>query len=371
MKRVLYVIATLDPAGAERQMAHLCRRLPRGEFEPAVCALTRGGPLEEDLRRAAIPVHVLHKRGRWDLSVLPRLVALIRRFRPDLVHTWLPTANTLGRAAALAAGTRVIIASERAADVWKGPLRRATDRALTRPTARILTNAYAVRRFLVERIGLPEKKIEVIHNGFDLVEFDDAAARPLQGPVPESADAAVIGAVARLEPQKGFPWLIEAAALLRRQKAPPFQVWIAGAGPEEDALRRLARASGVAEQVRFLGLRLDVPALMGRFDLLALPSLWEGLPNVVLEAMAARRAVAATRVNGTPEAVEDGRTGLLIPPRDAPALADALAALLRDAPRRRALGEAGRQRVATEFSMTRMVERTTEVYRRTLAEAAQ
>lgn len=367
MRRILFVIATLDPAGAERQMVHLCRRLPRGEFEPAVCCLTRGGPLEGELRREGVGVEVLHKAGRWDLRAVARLTALMRRTRPDVVHTWLPTANTLGRVAAIAARVPVIIASERAADVWKGFARRAADRALAHHTARILTNAEAVREFLVGRIGLPEGKIEVIRNGFDAGEFDAAAVLPPQGALPERGEALVIGSVGRLEPQKGMTHLIAAAALLRREFERPFQLWIVGGGPEEGALRRQAAEAGLAEAVRFLGLRLDVPALMGRFDLFALPSLWEGLPNVALEAMAARRAVVATRVNGTPEAVEEGRTGLLTPPGDPRALATALAALLRDADRRRAFGEAGRRRVETEFSMARMVDRTVQAYRDALA----
>lgn len=369
LKRVLYVIATLDPAGAERQMVHLCRRLPRGDFEPAVCCLTRSGPLEEDLRRDGIPVQVLHKSGRWDLRVVARLVAAMRRRPPDIVHTWLPTANTLGRVAAISARVPVLIASERAADVWKGFARRAADRALTHYTARVLTNAEAVRRFLVDRVGLPEGKIQVIRNGFDATEFDAAAARGPQAPLPERGDALVVGAVGRLEPQKGTTYLIAAAALLRRMLDRPFQVWVVGGGPDENALRRQAEEAGVADCVRFLGLRLDVPAVMGQFDLFALPSLWEGLPNVALEAMAARRAVVATDVNGTPEAVADGRTGLLVPPRDPEALARALAELLRDADRRKAFGEAGRTRVETEFGMQRMVDLTVQAYRETLAGA--
>lgn len=369
MKRVLFVIATLDPAGAERQMVHLCRRLPRDEFDTAVCCLTRGGPLEADLRREGIPVEVLNKSGRWDLRAVARLTGLMRRSRPDIVHTWLPTANTLGRVAAISARVPVLIASERAADVWKGFSRRAADRALAHCTTLILTNADAVRSFLIERIGLPERKIRVIRNGFDIAEFDAAAALALQSPLPERGDAPVIGSVGRLEPQKGMTHLIDAAALLRREYGRPFQVWIAGGGPDEAALRRQAEQAGVADCVRFLGLRMDVPALMGRFDLFALPSLWEGLPNVALEAMAARRAVVATRVNGTPEAVEEGRTGLLVPPRDAAALAKALTELLADAERRRAFGEAGRRRVETEFGMATMVARTVEAYREALSGA--
>ena len=349
-------------------MTHLVTRLDRGCFEPAVCCLTRGGPLEAQLAEANVPVQILHKRGRWDARTLVRLVRTMRRFQPQIVHTWLPTANTLGRVAALSAHVPAIVAAERAADVWKGFARRLVDRALARRTARIVTNAEGVMRFLVERIGLPAERIRVIRNGLDLAAFDAAASRP-PTPLPVRAGALVIGTVGRLEPQKGMTHLLEAFAAGLPTDGRPVQLWIAGSGPEEPALREQARRLGIDQRVRFLGQRDDVPALLGQMDLFVLPSLWEGLPNAALEAMAARRAVVATAVNGTPEAVVDGLTGLLTPPADPTALREAMSALLRDEERRRRFGEAGRQRVETEFTMERMVAQTEVLYHEALEEA--
>lgn len=367
MIRVLHVIATLDRAGTERQLAQLCCRLDRSEFEPAVCCLTRGGPLELPLREAHVPVTVLHKRGRWDPRALPRLLNVIRAFRPHILHTWLPTANTLGRAAGMLAGVPILMASERAADVWKGALRRWADRLLARRTARIVTNADAVRKFLVGRIGLPANKIAVIRNGLDVAEFDAAAQRPPALPVPEPSGGPVVGTVGRLEPQKGMRYLIDAFARLPSALADS-HLWVVGGGEEEAFLRSRAIEGKVADRVHFLGTRPDVPALMGRFDVFVLPSLWEGVPNVVLEAMAARRAVVATNVHGTPEAAVHDETGLLVPPGDPRALARAVATLLRDPQRRAAFGEAGRRRVESAFTVQRMVEETQQLYREVLAE---
>lgn len=363
MIRVLHVIATLDPAGAERQLAHLCCRLVRGEFQPSVCCLTRGGPLVRLLREAQVPVMVLHKRGRWDLRAIQGLLKVMRRFRPHIVHTWLPTANTLGRVAGILAGTPALIASERAADVWKGALRRRVDRLLVRRSAVIVANADAVRRFLVERVGLEAAKITVIRNGLDVAEFDSAAARQPCLPAPQSSEGPIIGTVGRLGPQKGMKYLIDAFARLPDDLAGA-RLWVVGGGEEEPVLRARAIEARVEDRVHFLGTRPDVPALMTRLDLFVLPSLWEGLPNVVLEAMAARRAVVATRVDGTPEAAVDGETALLVPPADPGALARAMETLLRDAGMRRAFGEAGRRRVEKEFTMSRMVAETQQLYRR-------
>jgi glycosyltransferase involved in cell wall biosynthesis len=241
------------------------------------------------------------------------------------------------------------------------------DRALGRRTTRIIANAEAVRRFLIESIGLPAGKIRVIRNGLDLGEFDAAAAREPSAPTPETSGAPVIGTVGRLEPQKGTCYLLDAFARLPPETGPA-ELWVIGGGPDLEPLRSQAQALGVAARVRFLGPRPDVPALLGRLDLFVLPSLWEGLPNAALEAMAARRAVVATNVDGTPEAVADGVTGLLVPPADADALARAIAILLRDPERRGTLAEAGRRRVEREFGMDRMVAETQQVYREAMAE---
>jgi glycosyltransferase involved in cell wall biosynthesis len=365
---VLHVIATLDRAGAEKQLVCLCRNLDRSTFQPAVCCLTRGGPLAADLRRAGVPIHLLNKRGRWDLRVVCRVVRLIRQFQPHIVHTWLPTANTLGRVAGLAAGVPVLIASERAKDAWKGMVRRTADRILAKRTTRIVTNAGAVRNFLVDEIGLPQEKIRVIRNGLDLAEFDAAAARGPSEALPDPAGCTVVGAVGRLEPQKGMMDLLEAFALLPRDLE-HVKLWIAGEGPLERKLQRKVSETGMNERVRFLGARSDVPALMKRFDLFVLASLWEGLPNVALEAMAARCAVVATKVDGTPEAVTHGWTGMLVPPSNPGVLAQAIERLLRDPALRRKYGEAGRLKVEQRFGLDRMVKETQDMYREASAEA--
>jgi len=368
MIRVLHVIATLDPAGAERQMVQLCRRLDPASFEPAVCCLTRGGPLEAPLADAGVQVSILHKRGKCDLAAIRGLRSLIRRFRPDILHTWLPTANTIGRLAALGRRIPVWVASERAADIWKGPLRRWLDRRLEKHTARIICNAHALHRFLVQRIGLRAEKITVIPNGLDLAEFDEDASREPAAPAPRPHRGPLIGSVGRLELQKGTAHLLAAMPRILSVLSDA-DLWIIGDGPQGPTLREQARDQGVSEHVHFLGYRSDVPALLKRLDLFVLPSLWEGLPNAALEAMAAGRAVVATRVDGTPEAVADNTTGLLVPPRDPRALADAITHLLTHPDLRSRMGAAGRERVAELFSMDAMVQRTEAVYRQLIREA--
>jgi len=365
--RILHIIATLDRAGAEGQLTRLCLGLDRREFSPAVCCLTRGGPHEEALRRSGIPVAILHKRGPFDAPLLGRLVLHLKRRRPHIVQTWLPTANAWGRAAAVLTRVPVVIASERAADVWKGALRRWLDRRLARASDAVLTNADAVRRFCIERIRLPDEKMHVIRNGLDLREFDRQAGRPVREPVRRRS--LLLGTVARLDPQKGVQYLLKAVSLLAF-KGEDVELWIVGDGPERPRLEGMCRASThLCDRVRLLGRREDVPALLRCLDIFVLPSLWEGLPNAVLEAMAAERPVVATGVDGTGEAVVAGETGLLVPPRSPQALAGAIRSLARHPARRARMGKAGRARVERHFSERRMIEETESLYRRLAREA--
>jgi len=367
--RVLYVIATLDAAGAERQMTHLCSRLDRSAFAPAVCCLTRGGSLESTLADADVPVRILDKRGRWDVGVIRRLLDTFADFQPDILHTWLPTSNTLGRIAGLLGGVPIMVSSERAADVWKGSARRMADRVLAWKTDAIIANADGVKNFLVDDIGLNENKISVIYNGIDLQEFDAASNLGPTAPLPARTGKPLLGAVARLEPQKGLSYLIQAMRILAGDGDAP-ELWIAGGGPDEATLRKEISDAGLDENITLLGARDDVPALMKVFDVFVLPSLWEGLPNVAIEAQAAGRPVIATAVDGTPEAVCDGKTALLVPPKDANALAVAIRELLSNAERCAAFGKAGRARVESVFGMSRMVAETELIYKNLFAQGA-
>ena len=191
---------------------------------------------------------------------------------------------------------------------------------------------------------------------------------PVMAPLPDPEGCTVVGTVGRLERQKGMADLLEAFARLPCDLQ-QVKLWIVGDGPLERKLQRKAAELELEDRVRFLGARSDVPALMTRFDLFVLSSLWEGLPNVVLEAMAARRAVVATKVDGTPEAVTHGWTGVLVPPSNPVVLAQAIERLLRDPALRRKYGEAGRQKLEQRFGLDRMVAETQDMYREALAEA--
>jgi glycosyltransferase involved in cell wall biosynthesis len=363
-KRILHIIPTLDRGGAEKQLALLAAGLPRDEFDVHVCALTRGGPLESDLRAAGVPVTVIGKRWKFDPRAYRQLEQFIRQLQPQLVQTWLFAANSYGRLAARRAGVPCIVASERCVDRWKVWHELAIDRWLARDTARLVVNSTGVSDFYAQH-GLPNEKFVVIPNGVEPPPPSNLTRETLLAELGLPAGSRLIGAVGRLWPQKRVKDLIWAADLLKVIRD-DVHVLIIGDGPQRQRLERYREVVRITDRVHFLGARNDVPRLMPHFDLLWLASSFEGLPNSILEAMAAGVPVVASDIPGNRDLVVPGETGYLVPVGDRAALATRANELLDNPERARAMGEAGRRRALDEFSVARMIERFVKLYRELL-----
>jgi starch synthase (maltosyl-transferring) len=378
---VALVITELDVGGAEKALVTLARGLDRRRWEPSVIALGPEAPLAEPVRAAGVSCECLGVDPRRPLRAVGRLAEALRRVRPALVQSFLFHANVAARLAApwawardgLGHGSGSVHGPGRSRPWVLGGLRVAERQkrwhlALERATARLAAGAVCVsdgvHRFSLEAGGWPADRLTVIPNAVELAPFDrdgagagplPRAALPGLGSLPEGAFLALF--VGRLNVQKGLPTLLE--AFDRVAAARPGLDWhlaLAGDGPERDRLRADASTRpALAGRVHWLGHRGDVPALLGASDLLVLPSLWEGMPNVVLEAMAARRAVVATAVEGTVDLVAPGETGWLVPPGDPDALAAALLDAAADPDRLRRFGDAARARAEAEFAPGRTV----------------
>ena len=357
----MQIIPTLDRSGAEKQLALLACGLPRDEFEVHVCLLTRSGPLAADLAAAGVPTTLVGKRGKLDPAAFLRLKRHIAALQPDLVHTWLFAANSYGRAAALAAGVRRIVAGERSVDPWKVWHELAIDRWLARRTDRIVVNSSGVRDFYVQH-GLPSEKFTVIPNGIGPAAPSDLSRADLLAELELPAAARLIGAVGRLWPQKRIKDLIWAADLLKVIRD-DVHLLIIGDGPLRQRLERFRRQVRIEDKVHFLGHRDDVPRLLPHFDALWLASEYEGLPNVVMEAMAAGVPVVASDISGNRDLIVSGETGYLVPLGDRAAFARETRRLLEDAELARRLGEAGRRRMLAEFTVEQMIARHAALYR--------
>jgi glycosyltransferase involved in cell wall biosynthesis len=359
--RVAYVIGELGKGGAEYQLVELLRHLDRDAWDPHLTVLSQGGYWADEVRRFDIPVVELPRRGHGDLGRLLELRRTLARIGPAVLHTLLWAANCYGRLAAIGLGIRRVVTAERnviARPRWEV----AVERVLDPLTDVYLVNAAAVAREL-ERHGLPAWKMRVVRNGVDLGRFPRFAVErgEARAALGFPAGRRLVAQVGRLAPQKDYPTYLRAAAAVAARH-PDVDFLVVGAGPEREALVQLADAVGIADRVRWLGLRHDVPALLAAVDVMVLASRFEGLPNVVIEAMAAGAAVVATDVGGCGELVEPGREGTLVVPERPDAIATAVSALLADEDGRRTMVRAARARVEREFSVEAMTRRTCAVY---------
>jgi glycosyltransferase involved in cell wall biosynthesis len=359
--RILQIIPTLDRSGAEKQMTLLATGLPRGEFEVHVCVLTRSGPLEAEVRAAGVPVKLIGKRLKIDPAAYWRLKRHVAALRPHLVHTWLFAANAYGRAAALSAGVPRIVAGERCVDPWKVWHELAIDRHLARRTDRIVVNSSGVSDFYI-RHGIAAEKFTLIPNGIARLPRSDACREELLAELELPPDSRLVGAVGRLWPQKRIKDLIWAADLLKVIRD-DVHLLVIGDGPHRARLEKFRQQIEIEDRVHFLGHRADVPRFMPHFDVVWLASEYEGLPNVVMEAMAAGVPVVATDIPGNRDLVVAGETGYLVGLGDRAAFARQTRILLDDAELARRFGAAGRERVLREFSIEKMIERHVELYR--------
>jgi starch synthase (maltosyl-transferring) len=345
---IALVITELEIGGAERALVSLATGLDRGRWSPTVIALGPDAALARPLREAGIPVACLGLSPRRPLRAIRRLAAALRASRPCLIQSFLFHANVLARVVARRAGDPPVLAGIRVAEHGK-----AWHRALERWTFSLGAGAVCVsegvRKFSVEMGRLPADSLVVIPNGVDVATFDRSPVIDRGSlAVPDGAHLALF--VGRLDVQKGVADLVRAAGIVAAER-PDWYLAIAGDGPERDSLHALAKEIPcLPGRIRWLGHRDDIPSLLKAADLLVLPSRWEGMPNVVLEAMAARRPVVATAVEGTAELVVPGQTGWLVRPGDSTALAGALLDAATDRARLRRFGEAARARVEAAFT---------------------
>ncbi len=346
---VALVITDLDMGGAEKVLTSLAVRLDQGRWRPGVFCLAKPGPLVQVLHHAGVHCECLGVGRRNPVQAIIRLTRSLRRFRPELIQSFLFHANLAARLSAPWAGCSWVVGGIRVAEHQKH-WHLTLDRLTTRLATGSVCVSRGVMRFSRDVARLDPDRLTVIPNGIDPAPIDAAvpAPRATLG-VPDDAHLAIY--VGRLDPQKGLPGLLDAAERVIRERR-DWYLALAGDGPSRDWLvGQLSERPLLRENVHWLGRRDDVPSLLKAADVLVHPSLWEGMPNVVLEAMAARRPVIGTTVEGTEDLVVAGQTGWLVPPGDVPALQGALVEAALSPQRCRSYGEAGRLRVEREFSL--------------------
>lgn len=378
--RVLLVINGTDVGGSETALCQIACGLRDAGHNVQVMSLKALGRLAANLTEQKIEVSSLGmpERVTWGnlLTGSWKLHRWMSHCDFDVVHSFLPRANILSRVANRCGARRIHISSERSTDYQRSKSVQRLNRWTSRWTDTVLVVSAEVSRVLVERREVPQDKIRILGNGIDLAAIDAEPATNLVEELGLDPGGFVVCSVGRLIRDKGHVFLLEALsrAVDRGVEA---TLILVGDGPEEANLRERTRKLGLGDRVRFLGFRRDVVGLMKASDVFVLPSLEEGVPVALLEAMACSLPVIASRVGGIPGLVVERSTAILVPPceswgdgaatsetldRGIEALTDAMMVIYRETERRLTFGRRGRQRIEEEFTMEAITKQLLSAY---------
>ena len=363
---VLHFSNGLVRGGAEEHLLMLLRELDRSYFRlHLVCPPELAAMLEPDMPADVELIRLCLCRPS-QVAAAVRFAGILRRLRVDILHSHLFYSSLFASPIGWLCRVPVIVETPHVREHWRTgwfKSRFVVDRLVGRSVDRYIAVSEANARYLREQKGLPARKIVVIRNGCDCRGWDPSRPPPpgLKSSLGFQPNDPVLVVLARLEPQKGHRVLLEALPLIVRQ-FPAVRLVCVGEGSLRGALEQQVRSLALEGAVRFVGYQENVADWLALADLTVLPSFYEGLPLVAIESLAAGRPVVATAVDGTPEIVVDGKTGILVPPGDAERLAEGICRLLREPELRQRLGRDGRQWVLAHFTQEQQVRRTQQLY---------
>lgn len=364
--RLMLFANAVARAGVEEHMLALLRGLDRRLFQlhlacPEVLLKQYGGDIPKDVHVTEMMVDQLS-----DIRGAARLARTLRRQKIQILHAHMFRASLFASPIGRLCRVPVIIETPHVRETWrKGWIKShfVVDRAVSRLVDRYIAVSESNARYLIEQKRIPAGKISVIQNGCSVERVDRSKAHPegIRESLEFSNDDLVLIAMARLEPQKGHRILLQALAPVRSQ-FPNIRLICLGTGALEEELKKMTEQLGLEAIVRFVGFRSNVADWLAAADIGVLSSFYEGLPLAAAETLAAGLPIVATAVDGTPEVVVDGQTGLLVPPGNPAAMAEAIAKLARQPELRRSFAAAGRERVLKQFTIERQVEQTANLY---------
>lgn len=357
---ILHLSTTSGPGGAERVISSLSEALNTGGRR-VVVGLFRSGWLQAECERLRVETIIMPLSGLLHLGWFFDCLRLIRRERVALIHAHEFSAIVYGWIVSRLARIPFIGTIHGKNYFWEKARRRVAYRIIAR-TATLVAVSEDLKRFVTEKVGIPNGRIRVIYNGVTHgPPVSEAEAERCRSELGIQTGDSVLGTVGSLYPVKGHTFLLDAMPAVL-QRFPNTVLIIAGRGELEVTLKNQAKRLGIEEKVRFLGMRQDIPKLLALMDVFVLPSLSEGLSMALLEAMAAGKPIVATRVGGNPELIEEGKTGMLVPAEDAAELAAALIEMLREPTTLHLFGKTGAIRVQRNFSTDRMSNQYADLY---------
>ena len=368
-RRVMFLVSGMSQGGAETQLAHVARELVRRDWQVAVISFLAPRQFTEDLQDSGVQVYTLGiRRSTPGLKTVVKLVAIVRQWKPDVLVGFMFHGIMAARLLGRVFRRPVVVSSIRNEKdrPWRERLLRITD-GLSGAT---LANSRLVARTLVRRSVVTRKRIRVVPNALVSPAGRQTANERF---VLRSAMSLQDGdflwlAAGRLEPQKDYDLLLNAFAAVANDRGDA-QLRIAGEGPLASELATLINGLGLSGRAQLLGRRRDISAVMDAADALVLSSAWEGLPNVVMEAMAAGKPVVATMVGGVPELVQDGVSGFLVPAGKSDPLAGAMRRMMElSVEGRSSLGHAGREHIRSHFDADAVVDQWESLFLGLLAQ---
>lgn len=358
---ILFVTSNLGIGGLERVVVQLCIQLDKQLFTPAVCCIHFKGELACELESHGIRVFNLNSR-KPDYLAFKRIISVIDEFKPLIVHTHNINASIDGIIASVIKKIPVKVHTDHARKFPDKYRYMVAERIVSSFLNRIIAVTEETKQNLIRFEKIASKKIQVVHNGISGIEVRTKSQNTLtRKELGLTEFQFIIGTVVRLEIQKGLIYLIRAFPQIL-QEFPHSCLLITGQGSQYEKLRLETMALGIEKNVRLTGPKLEICQIFNILDIYVLPSVWEGLPMSLLEAMSCQRPIVAAKVGGIPQAITDGESGILVPPASSNSLSMAICALLRDSSLRTRLARGAKQRFEREFTVARMIQAHQNIY---------
>lgn len=357
MSKIVHLITGLTVGGAEQM---LLRTVSKLEGDHSVWSIIPRGKIGEELEAMGVDVRYLNLRSIGDIRVPLRLYQWLRQTQPDIIVTYLLHADILGRIIGRLTKVPMIISSIRCAHQDKHLLVWLS--RLTAPLAHAyIAVSQSVKLWTIQRLKVPADKITVIYNGVDCNGVDCNGIDSVGPTKITTHHPLTISFIGRLDAQKGLTYFIEAIRLLTTKSVPPYQVQLVGDGIEKARLEELITRYGLA-QVTLLGFRRDITAILGQTDIFVSPTLFEGISNSIMEAMAAGLPVITTSIPENLELIENNQNGIVVPARNAQALADGIELLLNDEKLRQHLGAAAHATIRERFTIETTIKQLNQLF---------
>lgn len=357
--KILYFTTSPIIGGAEKQLFELATNLNKNKFEVLVCTIKgeKDGPLLEKIREKGIKTKSLNVNSKWQFYKVFQFYSLLKKEKPDILQSFLFFDNIIARIFGKIAGITIVISGQRNVEIKRSWLRNFLDKITLIFADCIVSNSETGKRILIDREKVAEEKIKVIYNGISLDNIHQSIKD-------KENNNKTTGFVGHLTKQKGVEYLLKATKELKEKKE-DFALKIIGDGSERRSLEKSSQDLSIENLVHFIGHKENAWKYMQDLNVLVLPSLWEGLPNVIMEAMAVGVPVVATNVGGVPELIKNGETGFLVEPKNPKTLAEKIEHVLNlPEEERNRVGEKARRVVKEKFSIEKMVNEHEGLYKK-------